>query len=793
MGRLILFELEKIWKKPGNLAALALLLSLHIFLLWYTNLSDGSTPELSAYKAVQEDLEGMTEVQKLEYVTTLYENIQNINVVQDILMFQALRDDMREQLVQQAEMEHPGIFEAYYPAYSDGSYLKYTDSFEQEYALITELYEEITKVAAYPEYLDHIQKQKDNLSGISIFASTENNFSSRNIEKSAADYSRLTAVQTAFYPSKGIMGAIGSPIADILLLLAVLLLSGSLIYEEKEKRLFYITRASSLGRLHSVGAKLLALSVSVLILTLLIYGVNILYFAITTGIGNVFRSIQSAGPLMESCLPVNILTYCLLSILTKGGLLCLIGTLVTLVSILSKHSFMPYLVCSGILAASLLLYRYIPAYSALHWLKYLNVIGLLDTRQIYGSYMNFNLCGYPVSRLSTSLMALCLYLGFGIMAAIIAFLKCNNWELKKLRLPIRIPFHPHTSRLRHEGYKLLIMNRAGIVFLVFIACIGYETFSVRYHPSPAEVYYQSLMTQLEGPLTIYKSTLISSEQKRYAAAFQKIEQIDHLVETGQLSSSAGDSMKLPYYNETAFYPAFQRVLTQYKHIRETGGQFVYDTGYLYLFGLQNDTLMINLFLLLLCILLAFSNGMSMEYQKKSFYLLSASMGGRRSIYLNKIFICMGCAAVFSLVPWVFRLIHINSVYPLHGLLTPLQSIPAYHETGFTIPILLWILLTMMCQAIVVISTTLVTLCLSDRLKHHLPALAISTVILLLPLLLYEMGFDFTYWVSFLPLYRIPCLITEEHGGIFGIAYLIATFCIDLFCCFFLWKSCKNKK
>ncbi len=789
MGRLILFELEKIWKKRNTLAAMALLLSLHIFLLWYTNVSNGSKPALSAYKAVQEDLNKMTEPQKREYIETLYQNIRNIGVVRDILMFQAWRSDMGEQFAQQEKAEHPGVFEAYYSSYANDTYLTYTDSYEQEEALITELYEEITKVSAYSDYLDSIQKQKASLSGISIFAdSGQNNFSSRNIEKSAIDYSKLESIRITFYPSKGIMSAMGNSITDVLLLLAVLLLSGNLIYEEKEKGLFHVTRATFLGREHSISAKLLALGISILFLTIFAYGANILYFAGTTGIGDGFRSIQSVAPLMESSLPVNVFTYCLLSILTKVWILFFIGTLVTLVSILSKHSFMPYLVCTGILAASLILYRYIPAYSSFHWLKYLNVIGLLNTSQIYGGYMNFNLGGYPVSRCTASLIALVLYVFFGVTITIYAFLKCRNWKLKKLRLPFSIPFQPHASLLRHEGYKLLIMNRAGIVFLTFAICIGYQTFSTQYHPSPAEAYYQSLMLQLEGPLTADKETLIQKEQERYEAAFEQIQQIDWMVASGKLSAAAGDSMKIPYYSEVAFYPAFQRVLTQYDNMNESGGSFIYDTGYLYLFGLRDDTLQMNLLLLTLCILFAFSNGISVEYQKKSWFLLSATVHGKRSIYIHKIIICLGCTAILSLVPWIFRLIHINAAYPLHGLFTSLQSIPAYHETGFTIPILLWLLLAMLIQTIAMLTITLVTLCLSDRLRQHIPAFAMGTVLLILPLILNTMGFDFAYWFSFLPIYRIPCLITETYGGIIGVEYLIGTCCMGFFATFFIQRS-----
>ena len=104
------------------------------------------------------------------------------------------------------------------------------------------------------------------------------------------------------------------------------------------------------------------------------------------------------------------------------------------------------------------------------------------------------------------------------------------------------------------------------------------------------------MLQLEGELTDEKEALIISEQEKYDKAFSEIERIDNMTANGKISENAADGLKAELYAVTFFYPAFERVQHQYQRICENGGSFIYDTGYLYLFGLKNNDQLINLFI-----------------------------------------------------------------------------------------------------------------------------------------------------------------------------------------------------
>lgn len=743
MSRLIIFELTKIWGRRRFVILALVIFMMNIFMLWYTNLSDGAKPELSAYKALQRDIVSMPESKKQDYIGKLHEDIQGLSVVWDMLMLRKMSGEMGEALAEQEREKHPGVFEHYYKIFQEGGYLKYTDSFEQEAALINEVYEEMEKVFAYHDYLEAIENSGSCLGGISIFGEdTQDTYSSRNIGKSVKDYKSLYDVKITFFPSKGIAGAMKNSFSDIFLVLSVFLFGSSLMNEEKSKRLFLITRAAFYGRGNSMAAKLMALAIHCITAAIVIYSSNLLYFSWTTGIGKLSRSIQSAAPFMESNYNISVLTYILLSILTKGTVIFIIGCTILIVSIAAKQSFWPWLAGGILLAGSLILYECIPAWSVWNWLKYLNLIGLLKTENIYGSYLNFNFGGWPVSRSCASVWMLLILTAAGVSGAVILFLKCSNLEYKQIgevRPPLPLNRGIHSSLFGHEGYKILIMNRALIVLMLFAVLLGYQRLSAEYHLSVRESYYRSIMLQLEGPLTPEKEVLIAGEEQRYDTAFAEIERIDELAEKGELDAKSAESMKSPYYSEVIFYPAFQRVMLQYEWLKAEGGSFIYDTGYLYLLGVIDDGYRMDFILLTVCFILAFSHTMTVEYEKGLWRLLNATARGRSMIVKRKVAVCLLTALAVSLVPWVCRGIRLNQTYPLHGIMAPINVMTDFRCISIRIPVLVVLLAAAGLWLLESAVTALIVLALSGRLKSHLQVLFISAAILLIPLILIEMG------------------------------------------------------
>lgn len=753
MLRLIPFELHKIWRKRSFLLAMSVLLLIHLFLLWYTTLPNENTAPLSAYKQLRIELSGKSEMEKGAYIAELKEMIDGVCFVREILGMQSFDNEMGSILAEQELHNNPGVFEKYYDLYQSGDYLQFTTSPEQEQAFIEEIYNEQQKVSGYGEYLRSIFENKDTLSGISIFGGqSRDTYSSRNLQKSAADFAGLNDCNIRFTPSKGITSAMQGLWTDLFLVLGMLLFVGSLITEEKDKKLFFITRSTKHGVLYSIAAKLTALLIHCTLLTVLFYTVSIVFFGMSTGWFDPGAGLQSIAAYTESSLPISIFGYILLSILTKAFVLYGIGAVLMVFCIGSGIAVLPFLAEAGIIGTSALLYYLIPAGSMFSVCKYLSPVGLMKTENLYGGYLNFNLFGYPVSRLSLSLGLMLLICSAGIVGSLLLFCRTQSLGMRKVRLPISIPFHPHVSILRHESYKMLITGRALLVLLLFAVLLAYQSLDRTYTPSVGEQYYQSIMAELEGELTDEKESLVLSEKARYEEALQKIEQIDGMVSTGELSDDTADTLKSQANMTLAFYPAFQRVEAQYVHIQADGGSFVYDTGYLYLFGILEDVFSADFLILSIGIVIAMSGAISMEYQTGALFLIGATKAGKRKILVCKALIGTLMAAALTVIPILCRLYRISTVYPMHSLGAMIRNIPYFSGFAVSMPILCFILFFAFSQILSAVLVTLLTMALSVWRKNQVQTIFFALLVLTVPMLLKLLGFEIAKWFSLYPLY-----------------------------------------
>ena len=748
MCRLIYYELAKIWRKRSLVLSVCVLLILNLFLLWYVNCSNGENVPLSDYKSFQNEIAGMSEIEKGDYISNLKETMDGVCLVQNVLDMQKMQGESGKALAEQEMTANPGVFEKYYKTYQAGSYLHFTDSIWQEKNLIDELYNEQQKAAGYEEYLQSVQGNKASLSGISIFGNQDkNNFSTRNIENSAEDYAALSDQNIRWMPSKALSVSMENIWTDLFLILSVFLFAGNLIFEEKEKKLFYITRSTKRGQFQSICAKLTALLIHCIAIAALLYGCNLIFSEVTIGFEDVTASIQSIDAYMESNLNISVLGYIAGSVLTKSTVLFGMGAILTALCILTDQMFLPYLAGMLFYGCSYLLYLLIPAVGKGSLFKYINLIGLMKTENLYGSYLNFDIGGYPVSRLLVSWSVIIMLAVFGIAALILLFLHGTNFELSKRQAKQQRPFYPHASLLRYESYKIMIMNRALVILLLFSFVIGGRVLNQKYSPSVQEQYYQNLMMQLEGGLTEQKEALILSEQERYTQAFSEIEKIDGMVSDGEIDESMGEQLKADWYGITFFYPSFQRVMQQYENIQEDGGEFIYDTGYLYFFGRMNDDYLIDLLLLSLCMVIAFGNVMAMEYQSGSWYLLCATKQGRKKSIVRKMVVCMMAAMIMSVLPMICRFVNISSVYPLHELTAAITDIPCYQEFPLAIPVWFFVLLLLLTQMASMIAVVIVVLLISYWRKNYIQTMFFAILILVVPIVLKLLGFEFAGWGS----------------------------------------------
>jgi hypothetical protein len=376
----------------------------------------------------------------------------------------------------------------------------------------------------------------------------------------------------------------------------------------------------------------------------------------------------------------------------------------------------------------------------------------MKTENWYGGYLNFDLFGYPASRLTLSLAGIGCGVVGGVLASVWLFARMQGLEMKRLRLPFSLPFRPHVGILRHEAYKIFIMKRALVILLAFMALLAFRCFDFVYAPSVEERYYQDVMVRLEGGLTEEKEEFVLAEKERYDEALAEMERIEQLVNAGELTEPAADALGAGANMTLAFYPAFQKVEAQYEKVKESEGCFVYETGYLYAFGVLRNTFAEDFLLLSVGIILLAGGAFPMEYQTGTLGLLCATRAGRRKVFGWKIFICVMMAATLALVPIVCRALHVSSAYPMHEPGVRIQNIACYSGFAVSMPIGAFVALFALSQIAAAVLVALVVLALSAWRKNQAQAVFFALLVLCVPLILKLLGLEAAGWCSLYPLY-----------------------------------------
>ena len=89
---------------------------------------------------------------------------------------------------------------------------------------------ECEQVVGYDAFLDEIAQKSELLSGISIFAATENDdYAQQNIRRTAAAYEGMRGREIDYAPQKGLMTALNFVWTDVMAVLGMVVLAAALV------------------------------------------------------------------------------------------------------------------------------------------------------------------------------------------------------------------------------------------------------------------------------------------------------------------------------------------------------------------------------------------------------------------------------------------------------------------------------------------------------------------------------------------------------------------------------------
>lgn len=623
----------------------------------------------------------------------------------------------------------------------------------REYMILSEIYEQVSQLETYEEYLASIREQAEQRLSSTLF-SQPGTYSYRNLIATPKAYEKLEGVTVKADFDGGILCITENSVTNIMVLILILVVTLQIFVAERENGTWGLLKAMKQGHGVLLIAKLVASFSITAILVLAFYGCNILVVSQTVGFGDLGRSIQSVDGYFTSTLLMNVQEYLFVFLLAKLLALLCVSCIFISVCILTRNSVISLVIGVLIYGVEYILWSSISVNSWLSVLKEVNLVTLLNTEEFFAEYFNINLFSYPVSNFTCGVITCILC---GAVGMIFAFFFYSHEKAIELRQSIfKVSTHrkrrnkrqcsPHTL-MYYELYKILIVNK-GILILLICLCVQIFVYSnTCYYIDEEEFYYQAYSEVLAGELTETKSQFLDDEEALFRA---QEDEYDVLV--AQYDSGEIDAIQLEYYlnklqSSDSRKNAFNRARNQYDDLQTLAEQG-YDVDYVYLtpwkFLFQTDMpgkeirTMLEAFLVMMLLLCASGELERASYMDK---LVVISTTGEKGVFKRKALISTGIALIVSVMVFLPELLSVVQVYGLGDLNLSAAGFLAGTVLA-EVPLSMggYLIVRQILRGITVIVVALIMLLLSEKIRNRILSLLADVVLFLLPLLLYLLGY-----------------------------------------------------
>lgn len=713
------------------------------FFLFRHNLTNSySFYEQKAYIAAQRDVMTIPEDQRLSYLqgkVKLLDACTQWETETDPV----ISEDMRN----------------HWDIYTSGAYLQYTEDLFSERFLFRDLLQEVQQTANHTQSIEWIVEEARTKTSVSIFA-VPDSFSYRNQLAMIDRFEDLLHITPVYDMSSGVLHFQTSAVTDLIALVSILLFCTEMAIGEQKSGTLPILKATRKGRLPLVSAKLVSTAVLSFLIVCVLWGANLGYCAVSFGLGDLSRPIQSLTGFATSALTLSVGEYLMLFFLLKWVLYALVGILCLAAGVFWQESMPTWLTVGGFLGVGYILSQTVSPISTWNILKFVNISNLLFSTEWLSEYRNLDIFGYPMEVFIASWVLLLISLVLTIALLCWLFCRRNVSAIRQpqLRIPRWIPFQGrNTSLFGHEVWKLLVECGAiGVLVLLLLVNIQ-EPRTISYDTN--ELHYKNYMEQLAGPLTEEKQAYLESEAMRFEHIHQQIVKLRKDYAAGELSETDLNSLLPPLERAlmaegillNRVYPQMERIL----QLKDEGKEahFVYEPGYSYLFGLNAQHSKAGAAALVVAgIILCFSNIFPIETSSGMLPILNVSKKGRTASARCKLAICICITVIIHFLAQIPDYWYVLKNYGFPDLIAPLCSIEAFAKWNDTVSILEGLILFETLRLVAAMCITAIVLLLGTWTKNQLITLSVSTGILLMPVLLNLLDIHFLDKVSaFMPL------------------------------------------
>lgn len=791
---LIGHELRKVWKNKTFLLALVVLMCVNLFLVWTQSSPSAGRQGLDAsYRKLASELVPMDMTQKEEYITSLYAQVEAMVTIDNIQRQTAL---LGAEYTVWLRERNADIIDEYYDIYASGDYLLFTSNLNEEYAFLNSIRLEFEQVNNYDEFLLEIDEKANTLQSISIFATGEDDFTGKSIRKTASDFAGMENINPDFFPQKGLRTAIGFVMTDLIFLFIMMFLAFVLVRDEMDSGLIFLIRTTPRGRLHSALAKIAALAGSLLVITILLFGTNLVFCGFRFGLGDLYAPIQSYAFLMRSTLKVNVLVYLGYFFVTKWIGVFIVGLWIILSCTLSRRAFPGYLLAIAFPLGCEALRNLIPAISRYNLLRYANVASLVQTNEILGGYRNLNVAGVPVHLFTVEIATALIYL---LVFSGVFCVRFCGWQIRAMRtftlptgiaaLRARASKRLPPSRMGHERHKILAMSGGALVILLFAGLQLVFLYNTQSFITPKEIYYRNYMEKLEGPLTREKAEWLNEELE----TFRPILVLQQKLQNGEITQQAYEFAMGASSNPEEKYEVYLQVLEKARTAANTPGrQMVYDTGYKGFFGLSSNADLIEYLTVCAALCLFCAPVFALEKRSGMTHLLRTTpLGGRKTV-TGKLYICGAVAVITALLSLLGRFVVMVRDYWFSVPWAPLWSLDDYFAAPQGMPIMLLIIGMVAVRAAGALCVMAVILAVSEKAGNMVISIVLSLVIFCLSPVLALAGIDGIKWVGAFPLFHFASMMQYLGDTAAVWLYLFLWGMVGGLCIYYLYSKCPKE-
>lgn len=643
---------------------------------------------------------------------------------------------------------------------------------------LSELAQQLEYIEQYPDYLLEIDKKASQLNKISIFAN-DNSLSSKNICKTAEDYTSLKNIALELGNDKPITSVIEFDLIHYLLLIVTFIVVFIFI-EERKQGLQTIVYASPNGRFKLALKRCGILALSVILVNIITYTIMFfISFLLYGGWNDLLRNVQSIEMFKNFVIPIPewefILFFILINILTQ----IVVAFAVWLITSFIRNTTLALGIIGIVFTVEFLLNVFLPSQSNFAVLKYVNIFCYINPTEEIIKYGNVN-AFVTVINLFWLIIISALVLTF-VFVLLCLFAGANRYPYKtpnkfeiifdKILIKIKALYWRVVEKLSITGmelYKLLILQKGIIVIAAFIVILFSMTATNEIYYNGADSIVNSFYEKYSGKLSNEALQYVSELEDELDKADAEFEKESEYYLKGLISKENYEMSCLKNEALDSKRNALEILRSRIDYIEKNDSEvwLVNPNGYENLLGesgciRQKNYAIVSIF----CIIILFSGVFAFESRSNMYNILMACSGGRSYLFKKKIYAVSIVTGILFACCMVAELYDVCSQYSLSNLDAHIKSLEFLNGLPFNFSIGLFIFLIYVFRFLMMLATAYIV-CLASTFFKYEVCMIVSLVSLIVPSLLYRIGIEFFAYISISVPISLLQLIFESKGYMF---------------------------